>query len=250
MPAPSLFSKRPLADWIYDLQHAPAAENRYRALMAVHSLGKPSEAISWFRQAVRDADSSVRALAIKQLGELKRSASRATPESVWTEIASELVAALTDVDLDVRFEAARALGRIDPNQSGARDALLSLLDDDQTQPLMIAIVVSALAELSDTNSERMIVRYRKLITHDQAEVRENVSAAILKSTGTINGLIPELIAALDDDEPIVRENAAISLGHLTGNHPDVQSALQATEADEDEGVAEAARNARASLSGQ
>ena len=60
------------------------------------------------------------------------------------------------------------------------------------------------------------------------------------SSGAASAMVNELLAALDDDEPIVRENAAIALGRCGANEPQVLSALSAAEQDEDEGVAAAA----------
>jgi len=251
MPQPvSVFARRPLSGWIEDMQHAAAAEDRYRALLAIHTLGPSEIAVQWCRHALKDADPGIRALAVKQLGELKRIYPSSPNSTAWSEVAAEIAIHLLNDDLDVRFEAARALGRIDPLQSGPKDVLLSLLDDDQTQPLMVAIVISALIERDDADAQTMIPHLRRLISHDQAEVRENASAAIAKLESSADQMIPELITALEDDEPIVRENAAIALGQSRIQSPQVQFALQTAESDEDEGVANAARDARILLLGR
>ena len=136
---------------------------------------------------------------------------------------------------------------MNPQLMSARDILVSMLDDEETQPLMTAVVVSALGERQDSDASAMIPRFRKLLGHSQAEVRENVSAVVVGLGLAAAGLVAELIAALDDDEPIVRENAAAALGGAGVNSQQVLAALSMAVGDEDEGVAAAARAAHARL---
>jgi HEAT repeat protein len=241
------FSKRPLADWVADLDQSPDAEVRYRALLAVQSLAAPLDGIEACRRALQDADSGVRALAAKQLGDWKRRATFGADLS-WSDAAQELTVKLDDPDPDVRFESARALGRIEPSGSIAREVLLALVDDSETQPLTSGLVISALMERTESDWSFMLPRYRRLISHNQAEVREHASAGIVKLGRLADQLIPELVLALDDEEPIVRENAAHALGEAMTNTDSVRSALESACSDEDEGVAEAARNALARIS--
>lgn len=244
----SSFSNRPLSAWIEALQGAGSADDRYRALLAVISTAPPQEAVRWCRHSLRDVDSGVRALAAKSLGELKRRVIEG--EVPWPEIGTELAARLHDEDPDVGFEAARSLGRVNPQFTDARDVLLSLLDDEGTQPLMIAVVVSALGERPDAtgDAELLIPRLRQLLAHSQAEVRENAAAVVAGLGSVAAELVMELIVALDDEEPIVRENAALALGRSGVNLPQLLAALTAASDDDDEAVAAAAREARALLS--
>jgi HEAT repeat protein len=243
------FSQRPLSEWIKTLQVAESTEDRYYALLAINSIGEPEQAVHWNRQALQDADPGIRARAARQLGEWKlRDASGASQAELWSIISTELVVRLADEDPDVRFEAARALGAVDPKISAARDILLSLHDDEETQPLMTAAVISALAQRTDLDLDVMIPRLKHLLVHSQAEVRENASAMVASIAEAASPLVNELLIALDDDEPIVRENAAIALGHSGTNDPQVLSALLAAGQDDDEGVAEAAQTACQRLS--
>jgi HEAT repeat protein len=124
--------------------------------------------------------------------------------------------------------------------------LVTMLNDEETQPLMLSIVVAALGERHDLQSADVIERLKVLLSHPQAEVRESVSAVV--SPGSIaEQLIDPLVAALDDDEPIVRENAATALGNSGDDGSRIQEALSIAERDEDEGVAEAARAALSKL---
>ena len=90
--------------------------------------------------------------------------------------------------------------------------LLSLLDDEGIQPLMIAAIVAALGERPDVDPALLVSRYGRLLSHEQAEVRENVSAAVAAWGPQAAVLDEPLMLALDDEEPLVREHAALALG--------------------------------------
>jgi hypothetical protein len=240
---PSPFSSRSAEEWISVLQQAASADDRYRALLGVNSTGSPQQALEWSTRSLGDADSGVRALAAKQLRELK---SRVTDQSSSENWAS-LQQCLNDEDPDVRFEAARTLTQVAPECTAAREVLLTLLDDEGTQPLMLAVVVTAVGERTDLPAELMLPRFQRLLAHPQAEVRENSSAIVCQWGPKAAALVGELITALDDDEPIVRENAALALGGCGVASEDVLKALEIAATDEDEGVADAARSANQRL---
>lgn len=245
----SPFPQRPLSDWIEDLQHAEAAEDRYRALLAIHSSGDFLESVPWCRSALHDSDAGVRALAAKQIGQWRHAEEPRASDAIWQEVELDLVPLLQDADPDVRFETARSLGRIDPKLTSPGDVLLSLLDGEETQPLMIAVVVSALGERTDLDSDALVPRFRTLLGHSQAEVRENVSSVVSRwDTAALSLMIAELVLATDDDEPIVRENAVLALGKSGLDSSPILAALTRAMEDEDEGVAAAARLVHARLS--
>ncbi len=237
----SPFSGRSLAEWIEVLQRAESADERYRALLAVKSLGSWEEAVAASHRVLSDDDAVVRALAAKVLGESRRLDE--ADASSWSEIAEALVARLSDLDVDVRFEAARALGRVRRGDAAARDVLLSLLDEEDVQPLMLASIITAVAERSDVDLTRLALRYGTLLIHEQAEVRESVSAAVAQWGVSAAALIEPLLIALDDEEPLVRENAALALGRAGVASEEVAAALRAAATDEDEVVASVARDA-------
>lgn len=241
----SPFSNRSVDEWIIQLQQATSADDRYRALLAISSSGSRQQALKYSVLSLEDSDSGVRALAAKQIRELKTRDDAELGASIeaWQEIASKLQKLLADEDPDVRFEAARTLTQVSPGDIAARDVLLALLDDDGTQPLMLAVVVTAVGERQDLGATVLLPRFQKLISHSQAEVRENVSAVVCQWGSEVTTMLPELIVALDDDEPIVRENAAIALSDSGAATEEVLAALRIAAKDEDEGVAAAAQNA-------
>lgn len=237
----SPFSGRSLEEWIEVLQHAPMSDERYRALLAVKSLGSLDDAVVWSRHSLNDADSAVRALAAKQLGELCRPSSGATVQ--LTEVGRELFGRLSDSDLDVRFEAAKALGRVQSSDESSMEVLLSLLDEEGVQPLMIAAIVAALGERPEFDVSPLIARYGLLLSHEQAEVRESVSAAVAAWGSRASSLADPLVIALDDEEPLVREYAALALGRAGVISDEITAALRTALTDEDEVVAGKAREA-------
>ncbi|HEY4259290.1 MAG TPA: HEAT repeat domain-containing protein [Schlesneria sp.] len=239
------FASRPLEEWISELQNAISADDRYRALLAITSLGSTQQLLSSCASSLDDTDSGVRALAAKQLRDLKlreKSESDVGGEA-WTAIGAKLQTLLGDDDPDVRFESARTLTHVTPRDAASRDLLLALLDDEETQPLILAVVVTAIGERIDLPPESLRSRFQRLLGHPQAEVRENASAVVSRWGTAAAPLVLELITALDDDEPIVRENAAIALGNCGAKSEAVLKALEVAVTDEDEGVAEAARAA-------
>jgi HEAT repeat protein len=241
--APSPFAKRSAEEWINVLQQSASADDRYRALLGVNSTGSPQQALEWSARSLGDADSGVRALAAKQLRELKSRSSDQSSTENWSKASTSLQQCLNDEDPDVRFEAARTLTQVAPECAAARNVLLALLDDEGTQPLMLAVVVTAVGERLDLSPELMLSRFQRLLAHPQAEVRENSSAIVCQWGTRAAPLVEELITALDDDEPIVRENAAIALGACGVTSEQMLKALEIAATDEDEGVAAAARSA-------
>jgi hypothetical protein len=242
MPQPP-FSSRSAEEWIKVLQQSTSADDRYRALLGVNSKGSPQQAWEWCGRSLGDADSGVRALAAKQLRELKSRITDQSSSENWASTSTSLQQCLNDEDPDVRFEAARTLTQVAPECAAARDVLLALLDDEGTQPLMLAVVVTAVGERLDLPPELVLSRFQRLLGHPQAEVRENSSAVVCQWGTKAAPLVEELITALDDDEPIVRENAAIALGGCGVASEEVLKALEIAATDEDEGVAAAARSA-------
>ena len=223
------FEALSLPEWIVQLQQAANPEHRYRALQAVAFLTEPAEAGRWQLNALGDTDSSVRALAGRLLG-----------KSGPLVDAAPLQQALADADPDVRFEVARTLVRWRVEPSGpAIAALVQLLDEAETQPLMTAAIVESLRSIP-TGLDELTARLATLLVSEQAEVREEASAACLALGPAAAPFLDQLIVLADDEEPLVREQAAQTLGLLGVKTPAVLEALQAAAADEDELVAAAA----------
>jgi HEAT repeat protein len=84
---------------------------------------------------------------------------------------------------------------------------------------------------------------------DSAEVRESAAQALATLGSRSSSAVAELIAALDDEEPLVREFAARALGQHDSINDAARIALQAACADDDAIVAAAAQEALSRLGG-
>jgi HEAT repeat protein len=241
----SSFSNRSLAEWTNLLQQGTTPEQRYTALLAMKSMAGLTETVRWSTCALRDTDAVVRALAAKMLGESRRLDSDQT--APWNDVAAELHSSLSDADPDVRFEAARTWGRIRPTDETARNVLMSLLQEAEVQPLMLASIITALAERTDLDFSALTTSYSELLAHKQAEVRESVSAAVTNWGIAAAPLVPALVTALEDEEPLVRESSAIALGRAGVATEQVAIALRAASSDEDDVVATVARESLSQL---
>jgi HEAT repeat protein len=247
MPSvPLPFSNQPLSAWITQFQRSENAEDRVRALQAIAFLAPPADATHWTNQALADAEPTVRALAAKQFGATGISLSETTENLLLTLI--------HDHDPDVRYEAARSLVRTkSPSADLTVPLFLHFLDEPETHPLMLASVVSLLAEID--LSEQLVThdiepRVQRLLDHDRAEVREAVSLAFAKWPAMSAKCIDQLLPLLDDPEPVVRENIARTLGQSGIKTEAIRIALETTSQDEDTEVAQAAKIALQRLATQ
>ena len=243
-PLPQPFSNTSVADWVTQLQRAEAAEDRLRALQAISLLAPSGEVACWATHSLQDPDATVRALAAKLLG---------TAEIILPpEIAAKLVALLEDEDPDARFESARALLRRKSGQQNlANRVLLAFLDEEETQPLMIAAIINALVDagsIDHLTEAELQPRLKRQLENERAEVREAVATAFARWPTLCNSLVDQLLPLLDDSEPVVREKIAEALGHAGIVNEKIRTALQAACQDEDSEVARIAAFALKQLS--
>ena len=238
-PIPKPFSSQPISDWIVQLQKDDSAEQRLRALQAIGLLAPPDEIARWAAHALSDNDSTIRALAAKLIGGLR------LPVSAETE--TLLVSLLQDADPDTRFESARALLRTKSNQSGLVPPILfTFLDEEETQPLMVASILNTFAEAEDIPSQVMselLPRLLRFLDHDRAEVREANSTIFAKWPSLCESCVDQLLPLLDDSEPVVREQIALAFGQSGINSEKVREGLRTASQDEDSEVARVATEA-------
>jgi HEAT repeat protein len=115
-----------------------------------------------------------------------------------------LISLLSDVDSDVRACAAFALGEAQAEQ--AIEPLADLLADSSV--FVSAMASDALARIGRSSVPILIERLRKGIGLERARAAKAL-LAILDSRS-----IPALIAALDDDSPVVQHYASEALTRL------------------------------------
>lgn len=230
------FVNTPVADWIRQLQQATSADDRLRALQAIGLLGVKEETAQWAAHALHDADSSVRALAAKQLG--------TTTATLTPDAESQLATLLSDEDPDVRFESARTiLKKETPNQTQAVSLLLSFLDEDETQPLMVAAIINQLVgtkALDQIAETELLPRLKRRLNDERGEVREAVATALARWPSLCPSIMDQVLPLLDDSEPLVREKIAEAIGHAGIANDVIRQALSTAAQDEDSEVARVA----------
>lgn len=235
---PQPFSNLPLSHWIAQFLQADSPEDRLRGLQAIGLLGDTDEVKRMATQGLSDADSTIRALAAKLLGGCL------SPDS---EADSKIVSLLDDEDPDTRFEAARALiRRKSAYQAKSTQALFSFLDEVETQPLMVAAILNALAEaesLQESDFSRLLKHLQTRLEDERAEVREALACVLARWPALCGPIIDQLLPLLDDSEPIVREKIAIALGQAGNAEPQVLESLRTATADDDTEVARVAQEA-------
>jgi vesicle coat complex subunit len=233
---PKPFANQSVTAWIDQLQRAESAEDRLRALQAISILAPKEEAANWSAHSLRDSDSMIRALAAKLLGVIDKPLS---PESE-----TEIVSLLVDTDPDTRFEASRALLRRKSARSDqAIPVLLAFLDEDETQPLMVAAILSTLVDHGtgdELNEAVLSPRLQRRLEDERGEVREAVAIAFAKWPEMCKPIADQLLPLLDDSEPVVREKIAEAFGRSGIVNEKIQTALQTASQDEDSEVARVA----------
>jgi HEAT repeat protein len=238
-PIPKPFASQSISDWIAQLQNDDSADQRLRALQAIGLLGAPDEIACSAAHALRDNDSTIRAMAAKLVGGLRLTLSDETE----TLVAS----LLQDHDPDTRFESARALLRTKSSRSElVAPILFSFLDEEETQPLMVASILNTFVEADGIPrrfESELLPRLLRFLDHDRAEVREANSAVFAKWPTLCESCTDQLLPLLDDSEPVVRENIALALGQSRINSEEVRDALRAASQDEDHEVARVAAEA-------
>lgn len=241
---PQPFVNTPVTEWIQLLQNADSPEDRLRALQAIGLLASKDEAGQWATHSLRDTDSTIRALAAKTLG---TAGITLTPEAD-----AALVLLLHDEDPDVRFESARSLLRkASANKAKAVSVLLAFLDEDETQPLMVAMILNLISEtgaLEGLAETDLLPRLKRRLQDERGEVREAIAVAFARWPAMCKPTIDDLVPLLDDSEPVVREKIAEALGQAGILNESIRTALTSASQDEDTEVARVASEALNRLS--
>lgn len=236
---PQPFSHKPISEWLKQFQQSEAAELRLQALQAIGLLAEAQEASRIAAQALSDPDPTIRALSAKQLSRPETTISADTEQ--------KLLALLLESDPDARFESARTLvRRHSPQTDQVLPVLLAFLDEPETQPLMLAAVITIIAELNldpQIACQQVQPRLTPYLEHDRAEVREAVASSFARWPQMAESIADRLLPLLDDSEPVVREKVADTLGQLGSQDDAILQALSSASQDEDPEVARVAAEA-------
>ncbi len=211
-------------------------ETRFRAMVGLCALLDQEAAHADLLEAMGDADASLVAYACKQVA--RRSS--VFSEEQAAELKGRLEACLQHEDPDVKFEAARAWVHFPFDSRVVHRLLHELLNDPETQPLMLGPVLKTFAKAHGP-VDQLEVSFKLLADHEKEDLREAVAESIglLGSEGRPFASI--LLKLLDDEDPFVRERAAHSLALIGSQAAEIVEALKAATQDEDEGCAEEAR---------
>jgi HEAT repeat protein len=122
--------------------------------------------------------------------------------------AKALMTVLDDDSTEVRCQAIIELGGVRATE--AVDALLRLLDDGDLRTRMV--VTHTLGEIGDGRAHAPLLAL--LVDYSQSPDLRGQAAESLASLENRSDAVPALIAALDDDEVVVRFWAAFALGAI------------------------------------
>lgn len=238
------YAQRSSEAWLAELRTATATEARYRAFVAVTELLEPAALLPVVLNTLKDTDGDLRATAATWLarGLQQGKIPRHVEES--PQVQDGLLPLLSDVDPDVQLSAVRALSWLLPQPANLAAVVLQLLDREDTQPTSLAVLAEVCGRVPDVGAAG-IKHLQRLIAAEQAEVREAAAGALAASGRAAQGALHELVAALEDEEPLVRELAAVALGHLHPWDTTTRAAVEQACADEDAEVAAAARRSLA-----
>jgi HEAT repeat protein len=205
------------------MQQALKDDDPHVRAMAAHGL-RFTEATGALVQTLGDLDGDVRAFAASTLGDLR-----------GPLVVKALIAALKDVKPSVRAQAALSLGRAnaseailpiaglvgDPEPLVREKAVMALgaLKDTAAVPALLNAMtdaqphvrIAAAGALTEIRDPRAIPSLYSAVEEKNDTVRAAVEAALMQLTE-----IPLLIAALDNENSLVRENVAYILWLMTG----------------------------------
>lgn len=253
----SPFAEHSLAEWQQRAVTLLDPAERGRAFQAIVALSAGSPAAFSDQHPLLpglvDADPEIRGFVLRQLRRLLVIAAtpadagssdsppvtRRCPEA-WAKAAAPL---LRDADPDVQFAAAALLEHSLPHRPAVQETLTSLwartaeLAELDWSNLVELIQVSQALE---PGSDRVAETFSGLLAHDRPEVREAVLRLLINWGFHGVRWEPQIIDLLDDEDPLVREQAVLAL-EAQGPATDVALiALQLSATDEDECVAAAA----------
>lgn len=207
------------------LRNAPELA-RARAAQSLHDFGDSAENIRALEQALRDRSPVVRANAAESLGIFRKgedalarllsdevSAPRAKACEAMGKIGSRRsLAALTerlfDSDPTVRFEAARALWKIDRDARQALRVFVQLLKSSEGWR-----AAHALGEMREEAAPAIPALLRAM-RREQVPRPFRSPPSVAFALGQIPSAAPALAELLSDGQPSVRVSAALALGFM------------------------------------
>jgi HEAT repeat protein len=242
----NLYGSRSLPEWIAILDSPAAIEARYVAFAAVASLGKMADVQPWAERLCGDASADLRAAAIRWWA--KQAAQSDATDALRSAAVAHLRAAWSDADPDVQVEAVVAFQQLQPAATDHASVVWNLAQRNDAEPLTQARLARLLGRIPSLGNDALF-RLTTWLQSEQTDLREAAAAAIAEWLSHAPGqpvpaaVAEALITATDDEEPLVRESAALALGHIRPITPAITAALTVAAEDEDSQVAQAAQEA-------
>jgi HEAT repeat protein len=205
---------------------------RQAATESLGRLGQASEVvINALIQALQDKEDYVRYTAAENLGRMGQ---------INPKIATALSKALQDAHAGVRYHAAAGLGLL--RQAGPK-TITALLEDLQNADFLVRyIAVQSLRDLEQANPE-VITALVRLLQDENWGMRKTAADGLIRLGRHASGeAVTVLLKALQDkgNVPLIRKEAAESLGRLDRASEEIIAALVEALQDDEEFVCKAA----------
>ena len=187
-----------VSEYIDQLNYKEASARAY----AAYVLGQigDAEVADYLIPLLNDEDKYVRAIVAEALGKIENA-----------KAVEALTIALRDKERLVRWSAANALKQINPDEQYEIARYVEDLNDSNS--LVRLQAARKLSELVPEKSQQyQMTRYIKDLADVDAQVRASAANA-LETIGDVTTVQP-LVAALNDNDTLVRRNAATALGQI------------------------------------
>ena len=158
-------------------------------------------------RALSDEDRSVRQLAVQIVSQLNDE----LIETIVPQLA-QLVEDDTE-DLGIRIRATRLVGRLRASGRAALSALIQVIRHESPRNLRTA-AIDAAVKVTDNPSEIISVLHELLASDDDALLRRIAATRLGQFGSQASVAVTDLVQALRDPEPRVRQSAANALGQI------------------------------------
>lgn len=182
------------------------AEERARMFVAVFFLAATAAFFIYRKVSVADRLVSVDEVLRKEAGEDLKGLS----ERAKAKLVSRLIASLQSREPEVRFHAARALGRLGPAAGEAAPALLMMLNDTGMNAAVGVTAAEAFARISPDPVPRLMAALKD----KDLDTRRNVACALANLGPRAGAAVPLLRELAKDNDPELRQCALRALGAI------------------------------------
>jgi len=131
-------------------------------------------------------------------------------ERAKAKLVSRLIASLQSREPEVRFHAARALGRLGPAAGEAAPALLMMLNDTGMNAAVGVTAAEAFARISPDPVPRLMAALKD----KDLDTRRNVACALANLGPRAGAAVPLLRELAKDNDPELRQCALRALGAI------------------------------------